>query len=343
MCQQFEQLIVCCSENCTWVQHGVRLPLLRLIPKPDPIYILCDRAIQMGYRPETNCVGVLGLSYPPVACTDYLAHPDHKSHSVLSVTASRHLMEAFANIHILCAVCLGIGHADAVPTANPTARLHTGRGEANGRNMTICRMADGRRRIEVEWTCCASGDCSQDRMCYFRGSATLAAHREIENQRRRERERAELEARNIAAAAQAQEQRRRNMEREQAELAARNVAAAALVQLNQPHNPREASVNPEPVLNGPEPHPIPVAHRQPAATPEHQQTPHLNEPTVTANVPQAGVSGVDPARVAPPAEQAAAQQQEIILDTIVVNPLGCNGCEKCNFGKNLARRRRQRP
>ncbi|KAF4847995.1 D-aminopeptidase [Colletotrichum siamense] len=115
MCQQLEELIVCCSSACRSEEHGIRLPLLRLIPTPTPFYVLCQKASQMGYRPDANCLGRLVLSQRPDQCPDYRAAPDAKTNNILSWIASRDIMtRSNFPTHIHCAACLGIGHGGVV-------------------------------------------------------------------------------------------------------------------------------------------------------------------------------------------------------------------------------------
>ncbi|KAJ5003139.1 D-aminopeptidase [Colletotrichum sp. SAR 10_66] len=113
--QDLEELLVCCSSACRSEEHGIRLPLLRLIPTPNPFYVLCQKATQMGYRPDANCLGRLVLSQRPDQCPDNRAAPDAKTNNILSWTASRDIMtRSNFPTHIHCAACLGIGHGGVV-------------------------------------------------------------------------------------------------------------------------------------------------------------------------------------------------------------------------------------
>ncbi|KAJ3956209.1 hypothetical protein N0V92_007268 [Colletotrichum tropicale] len=160
MCQQLEELLVCCSSVCrSEEEHGIRLPLLRLIPTPDAFYVLCQKASQMGYRPDANCLGRLVLSQRPDQCPDYRAAPDAKTNNILSWTASRDIMtRSNFPTHIHCAACLGIGHGGVV-NIQPAYMQPIGQTGAMPLHITMNVTGVRNRWIRGEWTCCSKGEC----------------------------------------------------------------------------------------------------------------------------------------------------------------------------------------
>ncbi|KAL0935642.1 uncharacterized protein CTRU02_210233 [Colletotrichum truncatum] len=174
MCREFQQLVVCCSEHCPESNYGVRLPLLRLKLKPKPFYVLCEKAHELGYRPNANCMGTLVANYNPEWCPEFRGAGHFQEEMVLSAVASRNMMQTLANVLVFCGTCLGFGHAEALSLENgrPHARLNSGPGQMHDPAI----LAQGScQRMEGEWTCCASGECGEEGMCEFRAAAILAS------------------------------------------------------------------------------------------------------------------------------------------------------------------------
>ncbi|WYZ44602.1 hypothetical protein EsH8_VII_001038 [Colletotrichum jinshuiense] len=167
MCQQVEILVVCCSENCVSEENKNRLPLLRLIPKPDPCFYLCEMAIGMGYRRNGRFLGLPVITVCPDLCPN-LVNDSSTFQLCLSVSSSVNLMKNKANCYVHCGPCLAMGHAKCVPFENSTAspQLNAGSGP-----VTI--SAGGMQCAEGRWTCCAAGECSAEALCEFRAAAIL--------------------------------------------------------------------------------------------------------------------------------------------------------------------------
>ncbi|KAH0435459.1 hypothetical protein CcaCcLH18_04851 [Colletotrichum camelliae] len=199
MCQQLEELLVCCSEICRSEEHGIRLPLLRLVPTPNPLYLLCRKANEMGYHSDANCLGRLVLSQRPAQCPEYHAAPGAKTNNILSWAVSRDIMER-SNFpaHIHCAACLGIGHGGVV---NVQSAHMPPIGQTGAMPLHITMNVTGVRNrwIQGEWTCCSKGECQPGSLCEYRAAAVIASMQQGELDR--ERARAEEQARQEAALA----------------------------------------------------------------------------------------------------------------------------------------------
>ncbi|WQF86918.1 hypothetical protein CDEST_11932 [Colletotrichum destructivum] len=164
MCQVVEALVVCCSEQCVAEPSENRLPPLRLTPKPEPGFLLCEQANKMGYQNDGRFLGTPIIITCPVMCSD-LAHPSYKHWLWLTCTASREVMESRAERLVLCKDCLATGHAE-------TVSVHGGYDSSTLFGHERIRMSEGTQRIEGDWTCCAAGECVND-ICDYRAAAIL--------------------------------------------------------------------------------------------------------------------------------------------------------------------------
>lgn len=314
MCQQLEELLVCCSSACRSDEHGIRLPLLRLIPTPNPFYVLCQKASQMGYRPDANCLGRLVLSQRPDQCPDYRAAPDAKTNNILSWTASRDIMtRSNFPTHIHCAACLGIGHGGVV-NIQPAYMQPIGQKGAMPLHITMNVTGVRNRWIRGEWTCCSKGECQPGNLCEYRAAAVVAAMQQKELAR----------------------------ERARSEEQARQEAALALFDLSQSGTtfPTQAPRPPQAPQTAPS---------EPAVDPGDGMEFEYDIPRADAPAPFDNVidddanqaqadNGEGSSSDAQPKPFGVAENGEVIYDCIVVRDPCMDGCEKCNFGKNKRRR-----
>ncbi|TQN66073.1 hypothetical protein CSHISOI_09410 [Colletotrichum shisoi] len=165
MCRMVEALVVCCSEQCVAEPSENRLPLLRLTPKPEPVFLLCEQANKMGYQNDGRFLGTPVIVTCPVICSG-LTHPSYKQRLWLTCTASRQVMESRAQRLVLCKDCLlATSHAK-------TVSVHGGYDSSTLLGHERIRMSEGAQRIEGDWTCCAAGECVND-MCDYRAAAIL--------------------------------------------------------------------------------------------------------------------------------------------------------------------------
>ncbi|KAF0320446.1 hypothetical protein GQ607_012372 [Colletotrichum asianum] len=314
MCQQLEELLVCCSSICRSEEHGIRLPLLRLIPTPNPFYVLCQKASHIGYRPDANCLGRLVLSQRPDQCPDYRAAPDAKTNNILSWTASRDIMtRSNFPTHIHCAACLGIGHGGVV-NIQPAYMQPIGQTGAMPLHITMNVTGVRNRWIRGEWTCCSKGECQPGNLCEYRAAAVIAAMQQ--NELARERAQAEEQARQEAA------------------LALFSLSQTGIIFPTQAPRPPQA------------PQPAPS---EPAVDPEdgmdfEYDLPRSDSPSPANDVVDDDANqaqtdnGEGSSSDAQPKPFGVAENGEVIYDCIVVRDPCMNGCEKCNFGRNKRRR-----
>ncbi|GJD03208.1 D-aminopeptidase [Colletotrichum higginsianum IMI 349063] len=164
MCRVVEALVVCCSEQCVAEPSENRLLLLRLTPKPEPVFLLCEQANKMSYQNDGSFLGMPIIVTCPVMCSD-LAHTSYKHRLWLTCTASREVMESRAERLAPCKDRLATGHAE-------TVSVHGGYDGSTLLGHERIRMSEGTQRIDGDWTCCAAGECVND-ICDYRAAAIL--------------------------------------------------------------------------------------------------------------------------------------------------------------------------
>lgn len=175
MCRQLEILIVCCSIECFQDENNLRLPLLRLIPAPAPLHLLCEQGTALGYRADGHLFEIPVFSGTPNLCPEYRqAAAAGQTHEVcFSGQASRETMAKAANVRVRCAACARGPRADMIPIAN------SGPNVASTRRRGARAIARGTRRIQSAWTCCATRECQGEDgtggLCKFRAAALLSA------------------------------------------------------------------------------------------------------------------------------------------------------------------------
>ncbi|TDZ47135.1 hypothetical protein CTRI78_v008671 [Colletotrichum trifolii] len=165
MCRQFQVLVVCNSAHCRFQQHLVRLPLLRLVPRPNAVYALCQEALRLGCQPDDRFLGVPVATFRPGACPNLGPGADDVLQHCLSPVMSREMMRMIAGCHVLCGSCLGNSRAARI-TLDNNARLLK-----DYRPPTI----SAEHRAGSEWTCCGSGSCDASNFCEYRGASVLCA------------------------------------------------------------------------------------------------------------------------------------------------------------------------
>ncbi|KAF6796364.1 hypothetical protein CSOJ01_13248 [Colletotrichum sojae] len=198
MCHPLEILIVCCSIECSQEENNLRLPLLRLIPAPRPLHLLCEHGTALGYRADGHLFGIPIFSGTPTECHEYRAGPDLVYQVCFSAPTSRETMAKAANARVRCAACAHRPHADMIPIANSGPDLRRTR-----RRGALAIQIDV-RRIESAWTCCATREClgedGDGGLCKFRAAAMLSAleNREAQVEQLRQIATTALAASNLA-------------------------------------------------------------------------------------------------------------------------------------------------
>ncbi|KAK1676398.1 hypothetical protein BDP55DRAFT_728220 [Colletotrichum godetiae] len=175
MCQETEILIVCFAKKCLSEKNGIRLPLLCLIPTPESLYYLCEKAKGVGYRTNGSLLGLPLMTIYPDECPD-VANAD-KFRLCLSHAVSRETSQR-AGFLIQCKECCNTGHAQNHTLSDRPGNFP----KFNSRPLAFPAESSAESSTEFppknkyftsDWTCCAVGECSDDDLCQYRVAALL--------------------------------------------------------------------------------------------------------------------------------------------------------------------------